>query len=327
MARQGVPAGEVAGILIADVSPLYPAKTEYANRELCQILLALNAPNAVSRTVALLRAAPTQEEQVTYVMALRNIKTGWTENLRRDYLSWWNGARSSQHPLHVSQWFTDAGINYNNGASFQGFVNHALEEVKASMTPAELAAMGDLTKVQSALKAATEARALVKEWTTADLQPLLDKAGKGRDFARGKAAFEAAQCILCHRYGDQGGAAGPDLTNVATRFKRQDLLESMTEPSKVVSGQYMMTVFTMKDGTVVAGRISQENDDKAVVMTNPFDTATTSTVNKAEIKSRDLSKASVMPPGLLNTFKEEDILDLLAYLESMGDAKHPNFSK
>ncbi len=327
IARQGVPAGEVAGMLIADVNPLYPAKSEYANRELCQILLALNAPNAVARTVALLRAAPTQEEQVTYVMALRNIKTGWTDNLRRDYLSWWNGARSNQHPLQVSQWFTDAGINFNNGASFQGFVNHALEEVKASMTPAELAAMGDLTKVQSALKAPTAARALVKEWTTADLQPLLDKVGKGRDFARGKAAFEAAQCILCHRYGDQGGAAGPDLTNVATRFKRQDLLESMTEPSKVVSEQHMMTVFTMKDGTVVAGRISQENEDKAVVMTNPFDTSTTVTLSKPEIKSRELSKASIMPPGLLNTFKEDDIADLLAFLESMGDSKHPNFSK
>ena len=32
---------------------------------------------------------------------------------------------------------------------------------------------------------ATEARKLVREWTTADLQPALAKVGKGRDFARG----------------------------------------------------------------------------------------------------------------------------------------------
>jgi hypothetical protein len=32
-----------------------------------------------------------------------------------------------------------------------------------------------------------------------------------------------------------------------------------------------------------------------------------------------------MPSGLLNTFTKEEILDLLAYLESLGDAKHPNF--
>lgn len=327
IARQGVPVGESARMVIAEVSPLYPAKTEYANRELCQILIALEAPEAVSKTVALLRAASTQEEQFTYVAALRNIKTGWTENLRRDYLSWWNGSRSKQHPLEVVKWFTDAGVNFNNGASFAGFVNHALDEVKASMTPVEIAALGDLTKVQSAIKAPTEARAFVKGWSSTELQPLLDQAGKGRDFARGKAAFASAQCILCHRYGDEGGAAGPDLTNVATRFKRQDLLESITEPSKVLSEQYQMTVFTMKDDSITAGRISQENDDTVVVMTNPFDPTATKTISKPEIKSRELSKVSLMPPGLLNTLKQDEILDLLAYLESMGDEKHPNFRK
>ncbi len=327
IARQGVPAGEIAKQVIGDVDPLFPAKTEFANRELCQVLLALSAPNAVARTVALLKAAPTQEEQVTYVMALRNIKAGWTPDLRRDYLSWWNGGKSNQHPEMVTQWFKDAGINFNNGSSFPGFLKHALEEAKASMSPAELAALGDITQVKPATQAPVEARKFVKAWTTADLVPSLAKVGKGRDFARGKAAYSAAQCVLCHRYGDMGGAAGPDLTNVVTRFKRQDILESMTEPSKVLSEQYMMTMFSMKDGSQVAGRIAQETGDKVVVMTNPFDTATTATVNKADIKSRELSKISLMPPGLLNTFTEEEILDLVAFIESMGDAKHPNFSK
>lgn len=327
IARQGVPSGESAKLLLADINPLYPAKTENVNRELCSILLALDAPEAVSRTVALLRAATTQEEQITYVTALRNIKTGWTENLRRDYLAWWNGSRSKQHPLEVVKWFTDAGVNFNNGASFDGFVNHALEEVKATMTPAEMTALGDLTKVQPAIKAATEARSFVKEWKSSELLPLLDQVGKGRDFARGKAAYTSAQCILCHRYGDQGGAAGPDLTNIATRFKRQDLLESITEPSKVLSEQYRMTVFTMKDGSVTAGRISQENNDTVVVMTNSFDPTVTAVISKPDIKSREFSKVSLMPPGLLNTFNQDEILDLLAYLESMGDENHPVFSK
>ncbi len=327
IARQGVPTGEAANMVLAEVNPLYPAKTEYANRELCQILLALNAPEAVSRTVTLLRAATTQEEKVTYVTALRNIKTGWTENLRRDYLSWFNGARSNQHPLQVVKWFTDAGVNFNNGASFDGFVKQARKDAMDSMTPAEIAALGDITKVQSAIIPPAEARTFVKVWTTAELQPLLNQVGKGRDFARGKAAFASAQCILCHRYGDQGGAAGPDLTNVATRFKRQDMLESIVEPSKVLSEQYMTTEFTLKDGTTTAGRIGLENDETVVVMTNPFDPSATQTIAKTNIKSSELSKVSLMPLGLLNTFKEDEILDLLAYLESMSDEKHPDFSK
>jgi putative heme-binding domain-containing protein len=327
IARQGVPTGEVEGLWIADVDAIYPAKTEFLNRELCQVLLALNAPNAVAKTVALLRATPTQEEQLTYVIALRNIKSGWNDELRREYLSWWNAPRSAQHPEHVVQWFNDAGINFNNGASFAGFLRNALKDVAASMTPAEVAAMGDLTKLKPVAKAPIEPRKFVKDWKTADLLPLLDKVGKGRDFARGKALFGAVQCALCHRYGDQGGATGPDLTTVSTRFKRQDILESITEPSKVVSEQYMNTVFTMADGTVIAGRIAQETGDKIVVMTNPFDAAATATLSKSQIKSRELSKISIMPPGLLGTCTQAEILDLLAYLESMGDPKHPNFSK
>jgi hypothetical protein len=63
------------------------------------------------------------------------------------------------------------------------------------------------------------------------------------------------------------------------------------------------------------------------VITNPFDPSATKTISKTDIKSRELSKVSLMPPGLLSTLKEEEILDLIAYLECMGNEKHPDFSK
>jgi putative heme-binding domain-containing protein len=327
IARQGVPTGELAKLVIADVDSLYPAKTEFPNRELCQILLALDAPGAVARTVALIQAATTQEEQLTYVADLRNIKTGWTIDLRRTYLSWWDSGRSNQHPAAVVQWFTDAGIGFNNGSSFKNMLGKALKDAKASLSPEEVAALGDVDKPQAVAKAPAEARKFVREWTTADIQPLLDQVSKGRDFARGKAGFEAGQCVLCHRYGEQGGAVGPDLTAVATRFKRQDILESITEPSKVIAEQYASSVITTSDGNTIAGRVVQDTEKTVVIVQNPFAPALTTTINKADIKTRELSKVSIMPVGLLNTFTKEEILDLLAYLESLGDPKHPDFSK
>lgn len=326
IARQGVPTGEVAKAMIADLDPGYPASTVFANRELCQILLALNAPNAVTKTMALLKAAPTQEEQLSYVVALRNVKTGWTMDQRRDYLSWWNTSGPSQHPQATMQWFVDAGIGFNNGSSYQNLLKNLLAEVKASLNPEELAALGDINQLKPMVKPPVEPRKLVRDWVTADLQPLLDKVGKGRDFARGKATFELAQCALCHRYGDLGGAVAPDLTNVATRFKRQDILESITEPSKVVSEQYTNTIFTLAGDKVAMGRVLQETEEGVVIVPNPFDPGTI-IIKKSEIKSRELSKASIMPPGLLSTFTEDEILDLIAYLESMGDPTHPNFAK
>lgn len=331
IARQGVPSSQAAQRLIGDLDPLYPAKSEAVNRELCSILLAVNAPQAVTRTIKLLQAAATQEEQIAYVMALRNIKTGWTIDARRVYMTWWNQGRSNQHPEYVSKWFEDAGINVNNGASFNNFLLKAHEEAKFTMTPDEIVALGDVLAAYSAGQARKPApplsnRKLVKEWTTSDLQSLLGQVGQGRNFNRGREVFYEAQCSACHRYGDQGGAIGPDLTAVSTRFKRQDLLESMTEPSKVLSEQYTNTAIETDDGRVVIGRVVEESPEKVVIRPNPLEEKTV-TIAKNSIEKRSPSKISPMPAGLLNTFNTTDILDLLAYMESLGDPKHPNFAK
>ena len=332
LARQGVPTGDVAKQVIADLDPQYPAKSEFVNRELSQILLALNAPNAVAKTIALLKAAPTQEEQVAYAMHLRNIKAGWNVELRKTYLSWWNAGRSTEHPAHVVKWFEDAGIRFNNGASFANFMSHAHEAAKFTMSPEEIVALNDVLSTYTAthsnkpLLPKGPPRKVVQEWTTADLQPLLNQVSKGRSFSRGREIYIEAQCAACHRYGDQGGMIGPDLTAVATRFKRQDILESSTEPSKVLSEQYMNTVLETVAGQVVIGRIVEETPEKVVLRKNPLEPETV-TIKKSEIESRSLSKVSPMPAGLLNTLTKEEILDLLAYLESLGDSTHPNFKK
>ena len=333
MARQGVPTGDVAKQIIAKLDPSFPAMSESVNRELSQILVALNAPSAVAKTVALMQAATTQEAQVAYAMNLRNAKVGWSPDLRRAYLSWWNAGRSIEHPAQVVKWFEEAGIRFNNGASFANFMAQAHEAAKFTMLPEEILAMNDILTAYSAmhnnqplLPKNAASRKLVQEWTTADLQPVLPEVTRGRSFAKGKELFIEAQCAACHRYGDLGGMVGPDLTAVSTRFKRQDILESSTEPSKVLSEQYMNTAIETKGGQVVVGRIAEETPEKIVIRPKPLEPETV-TVLKSEIESRSLSKTSPMPAGLLNMFTKDEILDLLAYLESLGDPNHPNFRK
>ena len=111
---------------------------------------------------------------------------------------------------------------------------------------------------------------------------------------------------------------------MATRFKRQDLVESLTEPSKVLSEQYMNTTLETNDGQVITGRVVKESPEEVVVRPNPLEDKTV-TIKKTNIETRAPSKVSPMPAGLLNTFSESDILDLLAYMESLGNPAHPNF--
>lgn len=50
-------------------------------------------------------------------------------------------------------------------------------------------------------------------------------------------------------------------------------------------------------------------------------------MKKSDIKSRGFSKISPMPEGLINILSQEEILDLLALLESAGRKNHPAFGK
>jgi len=87
----------------------------------------------------------------------------------------------------------------------------------------------------------------------------------------------------------------------------------------------MNTAITTTAGQVVIGRIVEETTETVVLRPNPLAPETV-TVRKSDIESREFSKTSPMPAGLLNTFSQEEILDLLAYLEALGDAQHPNFA-
>ena len=125
------------------------------------------------------------------------------------------------------------------------------------------------------------------------------------------------QCVQCHRFANAGGSVGPELTAVSSRFSHRDILESILEPSKVISEQYINTTVIKKDGDNVTGRIVDENDQRIVVMTDPIK-QTKVEVPKADIEKRVASKISPMPEGLVNNLTKDQIMDLIAYLESGG---------
>jgi putative heme-binding domain-containing protein len=149
----------------------------------------------------------------------------------------------------------------------------------------------------------------------------------GRNFNSGNAAFNDALCIVCHRMGNEGGAVGPELVSAASKYSLHDILESMIEPSKVVSDQFVTYDIVKKDGESVSGRITDENAERIVVMPNPMSADALEEVRLTDIARRTPSKISPMPTGLLNNLTAEEILDLLAYIQAGGKAPVENAGK
>jgi putative heme-binding domain-containing protein len=326
--RQGRPDPDLAKLAIEKLDAHYPAASEALNRELCQILLYLNAPDAITKTLTLLDKAPTQEEQTAYVLHLRTITNGWTIEQRKHYLSWFDKNRDNiQHDPELIKYFKDAGRDYSDGASFPAYLASFKQDAIDTLTPAERDELAEFLPAENnAAPDAAPPHKFVKEWHMEDIQPDLDQLKSGRSYAKGKEAYAAAQCILCHRFGKTGGSVGPELAAVSSRLTSRDILESILLPSKVVSELYQNTILTLKNGDDVTGRIVGETDQRLTVMTDPIK-STKVEVNKSEVTGRRLSKVSPMPEGLVNILTEDQILDLIAYLQSGGKKSYAAFKQ
>jgi putative heme-binding domain-containing protein len=311
--RLGKPDQSTRQRLAAKFEPLFPAKSREVNAELAPMLVYLEAPTAASKLVTALRTAPTQEEQLDLARALRVCTTGWTQPLREEYF----------------RWFLKAA-NFKGGSSLRGFLRDIKVDAMENLSEADQLALKPILEakpeVVNPLQALT-ARDVVKQYTVDDLAPIVESGiKKNRDFDRGRILFGQAGCAACHRFGDEGASVGPDLTNLAGRFSARDVLESIIEPSKEISDQYGAIIIKKKDGDVVVGRVGNLNGDNLMVIENMFAPGDFTQVKRPDIESIEPSKVSMMPEGLLNYFKQDEILDMMAYLLSRGDRNARMFS-
>lgn len=195
--------------------------------------------------------------------------------------------------------------------------------VRGADAAPKTAALSPPVNGQPAPETTTQApagRSFVKSWTVDELVPLVNKGLKGkRDFERGKKLFTEAACSACHLFAGDGGGVGPDLTGSGT-FSVRDLLESIIEPSKLISSLYVTTVVVKKDGGVVSGRVPEESDTTVSVMEDVQDPAKLTVIKRQDIRTMTPSTVSLMPPGLIYTLNADEISDLLAFLVSGNDS-------
>lgn len=339
-ARMGQPSKDDAAAVLKKLDPLFPTKSDNVNRELAQVLVYLKSPTVVEKvcaelakpskplstegldelilrnkgyggTVAALIKNSADQQKLSYLFTLRNATVGWTPERWKVWYGFLAEARGK-----------------SGGASFQGFLTNIEKDAFANMSDADRLAV-EAAKLRPAYKPKELPKPTGpgKEWTTADLVALEPKLKSGRNFKNGEKAFAAARCVVCHRFGGDGGATGPDLTQLAGRFALKDLAESIVEPSKVISDQYKASVIETKGGKTITGRVVNDSNGKLVVVTDPEDSSKTVEVAKADIDTNKPSPVSLMPAKLIDPLSEAEVLDLLAYLLSRGDPTHPAFKK
>lgn len=324
----------------------FPAKDERWSRELAWTLAYCAQPEAIGKILAAMPPGDTNQPlQIHYVYALRSITEGWTAEQRAQLMNWypkaaaWRGGASFSGYMNL---LFDSSVALLDEKEKQR-AYQALPQF-APLTAAELTAAA--TRGQRA-RAQNQAAAPTRPGGGAGNRPAAEAGGGGRPDrvaaavrARGvetvtreeimeyqifvptrhrpspdagRVHFETV-CAACHQFGALGTNVGPDLTTIRGRFQKKELLEAILWPSRTIAEQYQNTIIETNEGAVFSGLIVREDALKVVL--RPGEVERPIEIAKAEIKEQQTSKVSMMPEGLIDGLTQEQIADLLAFLQS-----------
>ncbi|MGH9309884.1 MAG: c-type cytochrome, partial [Vicinamibacterales bacterium] len=325
----GATAGEAAGS-----AGMRAALAEAAGR--------LEVQAAAPQLLAQLKADPAAEVRVASLRALQALKVANMDELmqvaladkdpavRRAALGILPGLGMSEAAKvqHIAGVVKGASLAEQQGAiQVLGTMNSApartllgtyVSELIAGKTPPELQAdVLEAAQASGADKLEAQLEAYQKRRNAPTVADAFSGAMlRGGDARRGVQVVmqnPAAECARCHALNGQGASVGPDLKGVGSRLTREQLVESLLEPSVRIAPGYGTVGITLRNGQRVDGTLREETDTEVVLMvgTPPNERR----IPKAEIGQRS-NPVSAMPPfGLI--LKPREIRDLVEFLSTL----------
>lgn len=171
-----------------------------------------------------------------------------------------------------------------------------------------------------------EVRPFVRDWKYEELADQVADM-KGRSFANGKKLFTTVACFACHQMNNVGGRVGPDMAKLEAKKDRLHVLRSLIDPSKEIDKKFQGWIVVTDAGKQFTGMKVAENEKQVTLMPNPLglENCEPIVIKKEEIDIMQPSPISLMPAKLLNTMTVEEVLDLIAYIDSRGNPDHAVF--
>jgi putative heme-binding domain-containing protein len=123
-----------------------------------------------------------------------------------------------------------------------------------------------------------------------------------------------AACLACHIVNGIGRDFGPDLSKVGARLSREQILESLHQPSKTIAKGYETWIVTLKNGSVQTGFVVNPGNES---VTLKVPTGQPQTFERAQIRSQKVQPMSLMPEGLLQSMTEQEAADVIAFLAGL----------
>lgn len=122
-----------------------------------------------------------------------------------------------------------------------------------------------------------------------------------------------ASCMICHQIRGKGATIGPNLSGAGAMGTESLLRNILTPNAQLESGYYRHDV-KLRDGSVVTGFLANESESSITLRQIGADEKV---IPRAEMVSHDISRRSLMPEGIIDSFTEQQVADLFSYLKSL----------
>ena len=175
-------------------------------------------------------------------------------------------------------------------------------------------------------------RTFVADWAVADFVDQESEENAGRDLEarlasasaeKGQRIFTEAGCVQCHKAEGTDSLVGPSLVGVFGRWKGDPavVLREILHPSEHIDPRYAVRTILTVEGQVLTGLVTAERDDAVAILVDPA--GEPQSVARDEILDMAEADVSMMPKALMNRYTDDEVVDLLAYLESLTPADAP----
>jgi putative heme-binding domain-containing protein len=193
---------------------------------------------------------------------------------------------------------------------------NAIEQKQIRPQQLDAARVEQLRKLPNA-KLRERAMTLLAGALDADRQKVIDSYKSVLDLKadgeKGRAVFRKA-CATCHRLEDYGTEVGPDLRSAVRDKTPEQLLVSILDPSREVDRRFTNYLIETKSGRSLSGMIAAET---ATSLTLRRAEKAEDTVLRSQIETMVDTGKSLMPDGLEETLKRQDVADVIEYLRSI----------
>ncbi len=146
-----------------------------------------------------------------------------------------------------------------------------------------------------------------REKVVAEMRTFLQK-NRG-DPKAGRRVFRTV-CAQCHRIYGEGQDVGPDIT-ADGRGSFESLLSNVFDPSLVIGASYQATYIQTTKGRSLTGLVVEDSPQRVLLK---LQGGKVETILRAEIEEMSISKVSLMPEGFEKQLKQQEIVDLFAFL-------------